>query len=115
MQRRTLLLCVVVLGLVAGACVSGTQQTGNGARKKKGPNDRIKIGFSMDTLKEERWVKDKELVTKRAAEIGADIDVQAANGNDSDQIKQAENMQTPVPPVVFRSLYVVGRPIVEGG
>src|SRR5258705_3261892 len=94
MQRRTLLLCVIVLGLLAGACASGTQQTSNGERKKKGPNDRIKIGFSMDTLKEERWQKDKELVTKRAAEIGADVDVQVANSSDSDQIKQAENMLT---------------------
>jgi D-xylose transport system substrate-binding protein len=84
-----------VLGLIAGACVSGTQPGNNGAgRKPKGPNERVKIGFSMDTLKEERWVKDKELVTKRAAEVGADLDVQVANGNDSDQIKQAENMLT---------------------
>ena len=94
MQRRTLLLGVVMLGLLAGACVSGTQQTSNGERKKKGPNDRIKIGFSMDTLKEERWQRDKELVTKRAAEIGAELNVQVANGSDSDQIKQAENMLT---------------------
>jgi D-xylose transport system substrate-binding protein len=94
MQRGTLLLCVVILGLLAGACSAGTQQTSNGAWKKKGPNDRIKIGFSMDTLKEERWVKDKELVTKRAAEVGADVDVQVANSSDSDQIKQCENMLT---------------------
>jgi D-xylose transport system substrate-binding protein len=89
-----LIVLLFILGLLAGACTSGSKQTGDGARKKKGPNDRVKIGFSMDTLKEERWVRDKELVTKRCAEIGADLDVQVANGNDSDQIKQAENMLT---------------------
>ena len=93
MQRRTLLLCVVVLGLLAGACVSGTQQT-NGARKRKGPNEPVKIGFSMDTLKEERWQRDKDLVEKRCKEIGAELNVQVANGSDSEQIKQAENMLT---------------------
>jgi D-xylose transport system substrate-binding protein len=93
MQLRTLLLCLVVLGLIASGCTSGTQST-SGPRKKKGPNEKVKIGFSMDTLKEERWQRDKELVTKRAAEIGADLDVQVANGSDSDQIKQAENMLT---------------------
>src|SRR5882757_574461 len=93
MQRRTLLLCLVLLGLVGSACTSGSQST-SGTRKKKGPNEKIKIGFSMDTLKEERWTRDKELVTKRAAEVGADLDVQVANGSDSDQIKQAENMLT---------------------
>ncbi|HSS21609.1 MAG TPA: substrate-binding domain-containing protein [Pyrinomonadaceae bacterium] len=94
MQRTTLLLCILVLGLIAGGCTSGSQQTTAGAHKKKGPNEKVKIGFSMDTLKEERWQKDKELVTKRCAEIGADLDVQVANGIDSDQIKQAENMLT---------------------
>ncbi len=83
MQRRTLLLCVVVLGLIAGACVSGSQPTGDGARKKKGPNETIKIGFSMDTLKEERWQRDKDLVEKRAKEVGAELNVQVANGSDS--------------------------------
>ena len=80
--------------LIAGACVSGTQQTNNGPRKKKGPNEQVKIGFSMDTLKEERWQRDKDLVEKRAKEIGAELNVQVANGSDSEQIKQAENMLT---------------------
>jgi D-xylose transport system substrate-binding protein len=48
----------------------------------------------MDTLKEERWVRDKELVEQRAREIGATVNVQVANGSDSEQIKQAENMLT---------------------
>ena len=94
MKRRTLLLCLVVLALIAGACVSGTQQSSNGPRKKKGPNEKIKIGFSMDTLKEERWQRDKDLVEKHANEIGAELNVQVANGSDSEQIKQAENMLT---------------------
>src|SRR6185312_519198 len=95
MQRRTLLLCITVIALMAGGCVSGTQQsTTGGARKPKGPNDPIKIGFSMDTLKEERWQRDKDLVEKRCKEIGAELNVQVANGSDSEQIKQAENMLT---------------------
>jgi D-xylose transport system substrate-binding protein len=95
MQRRTLLLCITVIALVAGGCVSGTQQSTNGgARKPKGPNEPIRIGFSMDTLKEERWQRDKDLVEKRCKEIGAELNVQVANGSDSEQIKQAENMLT---------------------
>jgi D-xylose transport system substrate-binding protein len=48
----------------------------------------------MDTLKEERWQRDKQLVELRAREVGADLTVQVANGSDSEQIKQAENMLT---------------------
>src|SRR4051812_12009026 len=92
MKHGTFLMCLVVLALVAGSCVSSTQQTNNsGARKKKGPNEAVSIGFSMDTLKEERWQRDKDLVEKRAKELGQQVFVQVANGDDNLQIKQAEN------------------------
>jgi D-xylose transport system substrate-binding protein len=95
MQRATLIVCLFLLLLLFGGCVSSTQQTNNGAtKKKKGPNDPVSIGFSMDTLKEERWQRDKDLVEKRAKELGMQVNVQVANGSDSDQIKQAENMLT---------------------
>ena len=55
---------------------------------------RIKIGFAMDTLKEERWQRDKDLVEKRAKELGMQVNVQVANGDDNQQIKQAENLLT---------------------
>ncbi len=54
----------------------------------------IKIGLSMDTLKEERWQKDRDLFVKKAKELGAEVAVQAANGNDALQISQAENLLT---------------------
>jgi D-xylose transport system substrate-binding protein len=74
--------------------VSGKQNGADATRRKKGPNDPISIGFSMDTLKEERWQRDKELVEKRAKELGMPVSVQVANGDDSLQIKQAENLLT---------------------
>jgi D-xylose transport system substrate-binding protein len=54
----------------------------------------IRIGFSMDTLKEERWQRDKRLVEQRARELGAVLDVQVANGDDAVQTKQCENLLT---------------------
>jgi D-xylose transport system substrate-binding protein len=52
----------------------------------------LRIGFSMDTLKEERWHRDKEMVEQRAKEVGAQIDVQVANGDDALQKSQCESM-----------------------
>lgn len=52
----------------------------------------VKIGFSMDTLKEERWLKDRNLFRQAVEELGAEIEIQAANGDDSLQIAQAEEM-----------------------
>ncbi|MDQ1558553.1 MAG: D-xylose transport system substrate-binding protein [Pyrinomonadaceae bacterium] len=97
-------LLLVVLA-TAAACTSGgdgnsaggSQNAGGtgsagATRQKKGANDKVFIGFLMDTLKEERWQRDKDLVEKRAAELGAQLSVQVANSDDNLQIKQAENL-----------------------
>lgn len=97
---RNRLLGVVVLSLllaVVSACVSAPQNesgAGGGERRAKGPGEKVRIGFSMDTLKEERWQRDKQLVEQRAREVGAELDVQVANGDDATQLKQADNMLT---------------------
>jgi D-xylose transport system substrate-binding protein len=48
----------------------------------------------MDTLKEERWQRDRDYFVARAKELGAEVLVQAANGDDAVQIQQAENLLT---------------------
>src|SRR5438045_3201398 len=55
---------------------------------------KVRIGFAMDTLREERWMRDKELFIKAAHERGAEVLIQAANGNDALQYSQAENLLT---------------------
>lgn len=52
--------------------------------------DKILIGLSLDTLKEERWQGDRDLFVKRAKELGADVLVQSANSDDVRQIKDVE-------------------------
>src|SRR5437868_14345341 len=95
MRKQMPLIVVAVLALFTGACVSGSKQSSeSGPRKKKGPNDPVVIGFSMDTVKEERWQRDKDLVEKRAKELGMQVSVQVANGDDNLQVKQAENLLT---------------------
>ena len=54
----------------------------------------MRVRHATDKRKEERWQRDKDLVEKHAKEIGAELNVQVANGSDSEQIKQAENMLT---------------------
>lgn len=55
---------------------------------------KLKIGLSMDTLKEERWQRDRDFFVKQAEALGAQVLVQAANGDDALQISQSENMLT---------------------
>ena len=92
MRTRMILVGAVLSSALTMACVSGTQT--NTAGKKKGPNETVRIGFSMDTLKEERWQRDKALVEQRCREVGAQCEVQVANGDDAVQTKQCDNLLT---------------------
>ena len=94
MRNSTLLLaCLIACALFAlSGCVSGNNTGGGGGGKKAGGP--VRIGFSMDTLKEERWQRDKELVEARAKELGAEIEIQVANGDDAVQTKQCDNLLT---------------------
>jgi len=52
----------------------------------------LKIGFSMATLQEERWQKDRDEFVKKAEELGAQVIVKDANNDADEQILQAENL-----------------------
>src|ERR1041384_3376208 len=82
----------LMTAMLLSACVKGPESgnTGRGA-KSGGP---VRIGFSMDTLKEERWQRDKALVEQRCKEVGAQCEVLVADGSDATQINQAESFLT---------------------
>ncbi|MBX7171513.1 MAG: substrate-binding domain-containing protein [Pyrinomonadaceae bacterium] len=90
-MRKILFLTILAM-LFLSACVQQpTNQASNQTTKKK--DGKIKIGFSMDTLKE-HWVKDKELIEKKAAELGAEVIVNVAESNDETQLKQIDDFIT---------------------
>jgi D-xylose transport system substrate-binding protein len=103
-QARVLALALAAASaLVAGSCGNsqttqnggaGTASTGGYQRKTKKAGEPVYIGFSMDTLKEERWQRDKALVEARGAEVGARVETQVANGDDAVQTKQCDNFIT---------------------
>ncbi|MFF2907625.1 D-xylose ABC transporter substrate-binding protein [Paenibacillus sp. NPDC057934] len=53
---------------------------------------KIKVGFAMDTLIEERWLKDRDLFCAAVEALGAEVMVLAASGDDALQIAQVETM-----------------------
>jgi D-xylose transport system substrate-binding protein len=83
---------MLLAGLVSGGCIC--TQPGSRPGILGGGTGKIRIGFSMDTLKEERWQRDRDHFVARAAELGAEVLVQAANGDDAVQTQQAENLLT---------------------
>ena len=93
MTPRNLLVVVslalsVLLGLVLGRGADGS------ASRPAGGDGRVTIGRSLDTLKEARWQADRDLFVRRAGELGADVVVLAANGDDTAQIGDVEKLLT---------------------
>lgn len=54
----------------------------------------VRIGISFDSLQLERWQHDRDQFVKRANELGAEVFIQSADGNDAAQVRQAENLLT---------------------
>ncbi len=81
-----------VLASALTAC--GVVSSGNegGSESSKKDDDKIVIGLSMDTLKEERWQRDKELFEAKVKELGGEVKTLAANGDDAVQLSQAEQL-----------------------
>jgi D-xylose transport system substrate-binding protein len=52
----------------------------------------IKIGFLMDSLKIERWQTDLDKFQKHAKELGAEVLVETAEGDDELQLQQARKL-----------------------
>ena len=88
--RNLLMVASLVLSVLIGLVVARSGNAGN-ASAANGP---LLIGFSMDTLKEARWQNDKDAFTKRAEELGAKVDVQSANSDDSQQMRDVESLLT---------------------
>jgi D-xylose transport system substrate-binding protein len=68
-----------LIGLVKGQTVSGQ-------------NAPLKIGYLMDSLKVERWQTDLDAFRKRAKELGAEVLVETAEGDDELQLQQSQKL-----------------------
>lgn len=51
----------------------------------------VRIGLSMDTLKQPRWSSERDIMEKKALELGATVTTFIAEGDDAKQISQIEN------------------------
>lgn len=87
-STRLLALALVVLGCLT-ACHKGSEE-----RNRSGSGRKIQVGVSFDSLNLERWQHDRDAFVKRASQLGADVSVQSADGQDAVQVRQCENLLT---------------------
>jgi len=88
LMKRTSRAIVVLLAAMLFVSVLAGCKTAVPVEKK------LKIGLSLATLQEERWVRDKDRITKDCADQGIELLTQIANMDAATQESQCENLFT---------------------
>jgi D-xylose transport system substrate-binding protein len=88
LMKRTSRAIVVLLAAMLFVSVLAGCKTAVPAEKK------LKIGLSLATLQEERWVRDKDRITKDCADQGIELLTQIANMDAATQESQCDQMIT---------------------
>jgi len=70
------------------AVFAGTVVLGAGPATAAG----VKVGLSLPTQREERWVKDKQAMEAEAKKLGIDLRVQVTDNDAAKQVAQCENL-----------------------
>ena len=82
---------LVSLFFAAVLCLTGCQDTQPQQEKVNTPEESsLKIGLCFDSFIIERWQRDRDVFVSTAKELGADVNVQTANGEVDEQIAQID-------------------------
>lgn len=87
-QKRVSLSTLLPLFIILICCTTMLLGCADTSKQK------IKIGLSMDSLRVERWQKDRDIFEAEAEKLGAEVIVQSADEDPLKQNEQAENMIT---------------------
>lgn len=79
------MICLSLL-MMAACLVPDSEESHNYIAEDK----KIKIGLCVDSFLIERWQREKDLFVSCAKELGAEVNVQDANGDVQEQIEQVE-------------------------
>jgi len=87
-----LTLCVLLLSGCAGP--QSTNTANATANRSKDPNQTLKIGFAMDTVKEERWQRDHDAFEAHCREIKVECVITVADNKADKQANDVDNLLT---------------------
>lgn len=54
--------------------------------------NKIKIGFSMDTLEEDRWIKDRDMFKESLEAVGAEVEIMISHEDEALQLEHIETL-----------------------
>lgn len=87
MWRGKWLLMVILCCVFMVGCREAVAQVDKEAGQEEGDTP-LQIGLSIDSFVIERWIRDRDVFVSTAKELGAEVNVQNANGDVNEQIEQ---------------------------
>lgn len=92
---KTKLLVALIAALFIAGCVSAPDPGGANSGTSSVPSDgKVKIGFAMATLEEERWVRDKEAFEAHCKKMNVECVVTVANKSAEKQANDVDTLLT---------------------
>lgn len=91
MKKILALVLILALAIPFAGCAP---QPAAPATPEAPAEEMVKVGVSLPTQREERWVRDKEAMEKWAKEAGVELLVQVADADQAQQAQQVENLLT---------------------
>lgn len=90
---RTRFLLIMIATLIFIGC-TGQQTANTGTSGGPAAGKRLKIGFAMDTLKEERWVRDRDAFEAHCKKMDVDCVITVADNKADKQANDVDNLLT---------------------
>lgn len=92
-KKRTAgsIVCILLTALFSVLAVSGCAKTEDAAADSVEQEEQeVQIGLSFESFVIERWMRERDVFVSAAKELGAEVNVQNANGDVEEQISQIE-------------------------
>src|SRR5690606_16859014 len=89
--KSFLVIASMALSVLIGVVLGRQGTAGDGVAPDARP---VRIGLSLDTLKEARWTRDRDAFVEQARTLGATVTVLSANGDDNRQVADVETLVT---------------------
>lgn len=91
---------LLITSFLLSACVNAPQETANSTAVNKSnaaprdPNKKVKIGFAMDTVKEERWQRDQTAFDAHCKALNVECVITVADNKADKQANDVDNLLT---------------------
>ena len=91
MYRKIRLILIILILVLSASLPSGCGRPQEDSQPSgQQEDDKIVIGFAMDTLVHERWLRDRDIFVAKANELGAEVILQIAYSDSREQEKQVQ-------------------------